>query len=356
MSATVTTDRRVGAFSAPAGKTIYVMFEETYEKNVRPYTPRWSCVGIGELDDVIRSIYARGSDCEGGMLQSRSGSISPEGYIRSWFSELEAPREMRDFDVKLKVGTEFYSTIQKDKLDAVSSMLTAISRTDILTALLQDETVTLSFQKNSDVVLALYGLKDRGKALLSPWLIVASIRRPQIEDDRNASLGYHPKPAKAAHASAAYPVVVRVLCHDECFIQQPDGSLRPAGRPYNIVEEFISNLWKEEIEFPRTFSRRIKAFREHVESGRRLAPELLRVIVDTAAATKHEWQAKKVVEFKRELASEEEGTVFKFQPTSENFYRILQLPDAAVRWEIKEDLLPTVPAASAMSAMQASLF
>lgn len=353
MGATVTTDRRVGAFSTHAGKTIYVMFEQLYEKNVHPHTPEWSCVGIGALNDVLRRIFAIASDCESGMLQNRSGGISPEGYIRSWLSELEAPREMRDFEVKLKVGTGLYSTVKKDKLDEVSAALACINRTDILTRLLKDETVTLSFLKDSDVVLALYGLTDSGRALLSPWLIVASSRRPQIDDYRNASLGYQPKPHKAGNTSVTYPVVVRVNGWEECFIQQEDGSLRPASWPYSIVGEFIRNFWKEELEFPRTFGRRIKAFRENVENGRQIAPELMTVAVDTSVPAEDEWQARTMVEFRREFASDEAGTVFKFQPTSKNFYRPLQLPDAAVRWELKKDLLPAIPDPS---AIQASFF
>jgi hypothetical protein len=270
---------------------------------------------------------------------------------------LEAPLEMRDFDINLKVGTGLYSTIQKDKIDEVSGALLSVGREDISCALLLGETVTVSFQKDSAVILALYGLCDGERSLerslLSPWLVVDSKRMPRIGDDRNARLGYDPKPATAGTAPSTYPVVFRVSGRDECFIQQPDGSLRPAGWSYNIVREFVENLWEEELEYPLTFGRRIKAFRLNVENGRQLPTELFRVIVDTTKPVEHKWEAETIVSFRNEFAGEGAGTVFEFQPTSENFYRVMQLPNAVVRWEFKEDLPPAVPA---MSAMQASLF
>ncbi len=176
--ATVTTGRRVGAFVSPAGKTVYVLFEETYEKNCTPHTPYWSCAGIGEINDVICLIFAYGSSCESGMLQNRRGHMTPEGYIRSWFEELEAPREMRDFEIALKIGTGFYATISSDKMDKISEVLTAIGRVDILTSLLAGETFTLSFQKDAAVILALYGFNREEKLLLCPWLIVKSYHLP----------------------------------------------------------------------------------------------------------------------------------------------------------------------------------
>lgn len=115
------------------------------------------------------------------------------GYIRSWFEELEAPREMRDFQVALKVGAGFYATVTSEKMDKVAEVLTAIGRGDILASLIAGEAFTLSSQKDADVVLALYGLNGGEKPLLSPWLIVDSYHMPTKEMDRDARLGYLPR-------------------------------------------------------------------------------------------------------------------------------------------------------------------
>jgi hypothetical protein len=350
MGATVTTGRRVGAFVSPAGKTTYVLFDETYEKNCFPHTPDWCCIGIGGLNDVIRRIFAYGSSCEGGMLQNRSGHITPEGYIRSWFEELEAPCEMRDFQVALKVGTGLYATIQSDKMDKVSEVLTAIGRADILTSLLAGGTFKLSFQKDAAVVLALYGLSGREKPLLSPWRIVQSCHLPGPEMGRNAQLGYSRKPVASDTATSPDPVVYRVGDED-CFVLQPDGSLRPAGWAYSLVGDFIRSLWEEEMRVPRSFDRRIKAFRGKVKNAPRLSPEALTVAIDTTVALEHAYQSRVIAEFQRDFPETVTGAVFDFQPTAENLYRVQQLPDACVRWELKGG--PTRPA---LPAMQVSMF
>jgi hypothetical protein len=351
MGATVTTGRRVGAFASPAGKTIYVLFEETYEKNCYPHTPHWSCTGIGEIKDVIRRIFAYGSSCEGGMLQNRSGHITPEGYIRSWFEELEAPYELRDFEVALKVGTGLYSTITSGMMDRVSDVLTGIGRRDILTSLLAGETFTLGFQKDADVVLALYGLNGGEKALLSPWLIVHAHHLPTRETDRDARLGYSQKVSAAGTATSTDPVVFRVG-REDCFVLQTDGSLRPAGWAYNLVGNFVEELWAEEMRVPHTFSRRIKAFRERVESAPRLSPDELRVTVDTTVPLKEAYESRNIAEFQRDFQESVTGAVFEFKPTAENFDRILRLPDACVRLELKGGQPPLPPEPT----MQVSLF
>jgi hypothetical protein len=351
MGSTVTTGRRVGAFLSPANKIIYVLQEETYEKNCSPHTPSWCCIGIGEISDVIRCIFAYGSSCEGGMLQNRGGRMTPEGYIRSWFEELEAPREMRDFQVALKVGTSMYATIGSDKMDKVSEALTTMGRGDIVATLIAGETFTLSFQKDTDLVLALYGLNGRKKPLLSPWLVVDSYHLPTADMDRDARLGYFRKPAAADTAIPSDPVVFRVG-NEDCFVQQPDGSLQPAGWAYSLVGEFIGNLWEEEMRVPRSFGRRIKAFRSLVENAPRISPDALKVTIDTTVALEHAYEVRTIADFQRDFPESATGPIFEFRPTTENFHRIQQLPDASVRWEIEG----RQPTPSVVPATQESLF
>jgi hypothetical protein len=352
MGATVTTSRRVGAFVSPAGKNVYVLFEETYEANVYPHTPHWSCIGIGDINEVIRRIFAKGASCEGGSLQNRSGHLTPAVYIRSWLEELEAPIEMtRDFQIALKIGTGMYATVKSDEMDKASEVLTALGRIDILTPLLAGETFTLMFQKDSAVVLALYGLNGGKSQLPSPWRIVQSHHMPGPEMDRNARLGYFPKPAPRETPMSADPVVYRVGA-DDCFVLQQDGSLRPAGWAYNLVGGFIEDFWEVEIRVPGSFARRIKAFREAVKNAPRLSPATLTVTIDTTVTLEQPYEARLLAEFQRDFSESETGTVFVFQPNTENFYRIQQLPEACVQWEIKggSPRLPVQP------TMQVTLF
>ena len=96
MGATVSTGKLAAAFATAAGKIIYVLFEQTYEKNCHPHRPEWSCTFIGSIEMAMKWIFLSASSCEGGMLQNRSGQITPEGYIAGWLKELASPVEFQD--------------------------------------------------------------------------------------------------------------------------------------------------------------------------------------------------------------------------------------------------------------------
>jgi hypothetical protein len=91
MGATVVTSKTVAAFRNPKnGDVIYVLFEQSYEKNCYPHTPSWDCRAIGTFEQVFRRVFMSGSSCEGGSLQVRGGNTKPETYIKGWricFSE-----------------------------------------------------------------------------------------------------------------------------------------------------------------------------------------------------------------------------------------------------------------------------
>ena len=111
MGATVTTGKLAAAFQAPSGQNIYILFEETYEKNCTPHTPHWSCILFGNLSAAVERIFGHASGCEGGMLQGRGGSITPEGYIRGWLKELASPVAFPKETVALKIGEKVCTTL-----------------------------------------------------------------------------------------------------------------------------------------------------------------------------------------------------------------------------------------------------
>lgn len=83
MGATVVTGKAVAAFHHPTtGEVIYLAFEETYEKNCHPHTPRWDPRAIGTFEQVMKVLYGSAAACEGGMLQTRSGHTKPELYLK----------------------------------------------------------------------------------------------------------------------------------------------------------------------------------------------------------------------------------------------------------------------------------
>ena len=100
MSSTITRSKDVGAFYDRDHRVVYACFEETYESNVYPHSPSWSCIAIGHIEDVLERIFHRASSCEGGMLRSRTGNLTPEGYIGSWLDKLAAPFAIRGRGVR----------------------------------------------------------------------------------------------------------------------------------------------------------------------------------------------------------------------------------------------------------------
>src|SRR5262249_51474603 len=94
MGATVTCAKKVCAMTTNAGVNLYLLVESIYEKNLHPHRPTWCAIAFGTIADVMRGIFLHGSSCEGGMLQTPHGHITPEGYIDGWLKELAAPRAL----------------------------------------------------------------------------------------------------------------------------------------------------------------------------------------------------------------------------------------------------------------------
>lgn len=83
------------------GKVYAAMFEESYESNVHPRTPRWGARSLGSAEHSIRIAVAGSADAEGGMLKGRSGPTTPTAFIRKWRAEFAKPRALLRHDIKI---------------------------------------------------------------------------------------------------------------------------------------------------------------------------------------------------------------------------------------------------------------
>ncbi|RZU28992.1 hypothetical protein [Edaphobacter modestus] len=253
MGATVITGKRAAAFKAPAGDIIYVLFEETYEKNCYPHTPHWSCGFIGRLDGVMQRIFRCASNCEGGSLQSRQGDIKPESMIAGWLKELEAPHEMPDLNIVLKIGTDsMYDAIPKKASEAALQRLSDMGRSDVADRLAAGESVELSLHRDSDVIMAALGHQ-------MPWRIIRG--EEAAYHPRRPDLGYAPKPAKGFDVQV--PAVLKVEEYER-LLQKPDGTWYCAGWDYSVVGDYVAGLGEAELREPGSFRKRIIAYRETV--------------------------------------------------------------------------------------------
>lgn len=107
MGATVTCGKHAAAFQTN-GRTIYVLFEKTYEKNCHPHNPSWHAVAYGSYETVMKWVFLAASSCEGGMLQNTRGHIRPEKYLIDWITLIRKPIQMLNCHIDLYVGQPGY--------------------------------------------------------------------------------------------------------------------------------------------------------------------------------------------------------------------------------------------------------
>jgi hypothetical protein len=99
--------KKAAVFKSKQGIAIYVLYEESYSKNVIPHTPRWSCISIGPLEEAMKAIFHQAGACEGGSLRSRTGDLKPENYIAPRrLSELASPVVQEDSTVSMSIGVQ----------------------------------------------------------------------------------------------------------------------------------------------------------------------------------------------------------------------------------------------------------
>lgn len=338
MGSTVTTGKLAAAFKASSGKTIYVLFEQTYEKNVRPYVPSWACFFIGEIEQAMERIFLHASSCESGMLQNRNGQITPEGYIGAWLKELAAPAALADKRIGLKVGTGYRVAIPQSGFEEANAILAGVGRQDIIAVLERGENVDLSLHADAEVIVALYGGMH-----LAPWRIIESYERPS-GDVRHPELGY--QPTKAQEVAISVPTFLKVD-RENRLIQSDDGTFHCGGWEYSIVASFIAHAWEAELREPGSYRSRIKAYREAIKAAPQM-PSGMRVVVDESVPLESDYDRGDIADFRKQFAVTDTDRGFAIEVTEEEdlLWKLTHLPEACTSW-----VLPDQPASTADGQM-----
>ncbi len=328
MGATVTTGKLAAAFKAPSGQNIYVLFEQTYEKNCTPHTPHWSCILFGDLIAAIERIFGHASVCEGGMLQGRGGSITPEGYIRGWLKELASPVAFPEKTVVLKIGKDgLYDAIPETVWPDVSERLRMIGRTDLRDRLVEGETIEIT-TCDTEAMLALYG----PKGALSPWRVLQDVPSSTA---RRSDLGYAPAPAETF---AVEVTEVLAIGNDERLLKRHDGTWYSAGWAYSIIGSFVSDLWQTEMREPGSYSKRIKAYREAVNNAPQVRLEQAKVVVDCKVTLDDKYKRQTVTEMRSNPGAVVTPNGFEINPTKDLLWSLTQLPEECTSWIIPPEL------------------
>lgn len=323
MGATVTTGKLASAFKDTNGKVHYVLFEETYEKNCTPHEPHWGCISIGPIEVTMRKVFGKASACEGGSLQNRNGHITPEGYIAGWLSEMADSVEFNsDRTIQLQVSDGFNSTIPIWKVEGAKKTLSDLGREDIINALLKGESVGLSLVENADLIAALC------RNDIAPWRIIDHVPLYSL---RNKDLGYaKAKPAKPINISV--PSVLRVW-DEELLLQRPDGAWQCAGWSYRVMGDLIAKAYEAELREPGSYRKRIKAYREAVESAPKL-PQGMTAKIDLTVPVESRYEKELLAKFGNKHSVTKTVTGFEITVRDENelVSDLCGLPIACTTW------------------------
>lgn len=228
MGSTVTTNKKVSGFVKPNGEIIYILFEETYEKNCYPHTPSWCCRAIGTFREVMLKVFRSAASCEGGGLQVRTGYTKPETYIQRWRDAFAKPVTMPNMGIELEVrGDSWSSVIPESKADFVFGVLTKLGRDDLVTRL-KAGPVSLTLYENVDVFIAIYGNDGQ----LPPWKVFDAHYTVGFLDERLI-------PAKTTGSLCIPSVKAFKIDKENVLLRSDDGKWHNAGWQYSAVGKFI---------------------------------------------------------------------------------------------------------------------
>jgi hypothetical protein len=332
MGATVSTAKLATAFQTAGNETIYVLYEQTYEKNCYPHTPHWGCRTVGPLATVMKWIFSSAAACEGGMLQVRGGRNKPEQYIADWLTQLATPKEQHDVPFTLVVG-DWNSSIPNDKSKDVLAQLSAAGFETIALALAAGEKHAGSLWADSRLVTCLYGEGD-----LAPWRIM---RHSLFLNTDRPDLGYLPVPVKKP--TLPPPPAFLKVDGDNRLVRQKDGSWRCEGWEYSVIGSFVASLWSDELAQPGTFRKRIKACREAMQAAP-MVPMDMKVLVDLTVPHHSAYDAQEKDEIARHFPVKPTATGYEISLRREprdlidlatenrELYRITRLASQCATW------------------------
>lgn len=261
MGATVTCNKSIAAFKNAAGKHFYLAFEETYEKNVYPHTPRWSCIAFGTYQDVLKRIFAYASGCEGGCLQTRSGMTTPELYLKGWQKVFEKPVLFcTEYPQKLRIEKYWNTPLPEESWEKAKQVFLNHDREDLVSILSTvGGEISLSLVDDTDLFIDLYGVNG----VMSPWRIFS---KHQCHTLANEDL----RPTKP-RGDFSNPKQQFLRYGENVFKLMPSNEWQEIGWDYSVVSDYIkSTACEAELASPGIGISLITAFRQQVSNAPKL--------------------------------------------------------------------------------------
>lgn len=337
MGSTIFSNNKAFAVRNPkTGEPVYMLYEETYESNVHPHDPNWSCRYIGGIRGAMEIIFNSASVCEGGMLRSRGGHLAPENYIRRWLDALKAPYVMPDRYVTLTAGSDYMHLLRKDRLPALRTALSGNAKaTTLLDQIEQTGEAEVRLHENIDAIVAILQAAE-----VTPWRLV---KVPYDECEMDASLGYAPKKARNFEVEVPEALVVD---RDERLLKGPDGHWRAAGWAYSIVGQFVRELWETEMREPGSYRKRIQAYRDAVNNAPPISFPVSVQVDSSDLLDLQEWKASALRQFVDDTPRQENGA---FVVDRSNVNEAIHAGRESLIWTP----FPAAPAAGTLRANEA---
>ncbi len=236
MGATVTTGKLVMGFRTN-NKVIYLLAEETYEKNCSPHTPRWGCFAIGDYKQVMERVFAHASAAEGGSLQNRANDLTPESYIRGWNLAFHKPTVFPDTAISFRILERNYwrDGIESNMAGLLFTHLKSIDRLDVWQTLVneEDDKVIVSLYDDIELILSIFGTNG----FVSPWRIIDMYYKPYgIEDislipQKKNGGNFPPAPLPFVKATGKYSTQYASV--------KEDGTLSDFVWAYRVVADYV---------------------------------------------------------------------------------------------------------------------
>jgi len=330
MGATVSTGKSVSAFARDDGTIIYVLFEETYEKNCYPRTPSWSTVFVGTAEEAVGRIFKYGAVCSGGLLQSRGGSILPESYIGQWLKEMAAPTLMVDVRTKLEVRDAFYSPIPKESAEAAFAELRRIGQGSLADKLTAGESQDVSLFESPEIFLA---LKRSG---IAAWRLIDSCCRGSAPAP---GLGYSPDACKGV---PGMEMLDGYRLGEHVLLRESDGLYRAQGWAYSVEADFVSAYAEREIKYPGSYKRAIKAYRAQIAALEELPS--IAILHSNVTDDIPAWQVRSAKEVLEAIGDQprtlKEIREVQAQQESNLIYKITDFAEQCFAWEAAPNPAP----------------
>lgn len=260
MGSTYSVAKKAATIVAANGTLYYALFEQTFESNVYPRTPRWSAVYFGTAEACTAKAVQWSASAEGGCLKGASGNITPAGYLRKWRDALANPVTLTRTKVCAQIKEGFYSIEPKHR--------------DTIAAILNKHGLNLSDDKlEIDLV--------EKPAALQEILDATQLGGWRFFENYDFSHNEAPWAKYAPDKTKAKPIDVRVFYvvpekdHEpDYWLVYPNGEVSYAGWEYSAIQKLISEYaTQSEKERPGSAEHMIRQVRQCVTEERLPFPE-----------------------------------------------------------------------------------